>query len=86
MGKVNIPDLGPAVLPTASTEAQVARLTKLVHILWKEVERLETIVKFTQEEVTIKTGEAQLVMKKDGTILLKGHRINIATPGKSQIF
>ena len=86
MGKVDIPELGSPLAPAASTEAQVARLTKLVHILWKEVERLETIVKFTQEEVTIKTGMAQLVMKKDGSILLKGHSINISTPGKSQVF
>jgi type VI secretion system secreted protein VgrG len=34
------------------------------------------------EEILIKTGDAQLLMKKDGTISLKGKDISITGSGK----
>ncbi len=62
--------------PQASLEAKVERLTKLVHILWKEAERLEGIVKVIPEGLQIKTGISEI----------KGQRILVEAPGKREFY
>ncbi|SEF15339.1 hypothetical protein SAMN05444161_9260 [Rhizobiales bacterium GAS191] len=85
-GVMKTTDLVPAVpIPGANTEAQVAHLTKLVHILWKEAERLEQIVQVIPEGLRIKTGMSEILVLKNGGIILNGLRIHLKTPGKDEL-
>jgi len=69
-----------------SLESEVARLTKLVHILWKEVERLEGIIRVTPDGLQIKSGRSEILVLKNGGIILNGLRISLETPGKNDLF
>ena len=74
--------------PEAKIEAlqkQVTHLTKLVHILWKEAERLEKLVHITPDGLRIKSGRSEILVLKNGGIILDGHRIHLKTPGKDQL-
>jgi hypothetical protein len=68
-----------------SLEAEVARLTKLVHILWKEVEKLEGIIHVLPEGLKIKTGRSEVLLLKHGSIILNGLRISLEVPGKTEL-
>jgi hypothetical protein len=74
--------------PEAKVEGlqkQVTHLAKLVHILWKEAERLEKIVQITPDGLRIKSGRSEILVLKNGGIILDGHRIHLKTPGKDQL-
>lgn len=71
--------------PRKSLEAEVARLTKLVHILWKEVEKLEGIVHVIPEGLKIKSGRSEILVLKNGGIILNGLRISLEVPGKTEL-
>ncbi|HKG77678.1 MAG TPA: hypothetical protein VKA90_09325 [Beijerinckiaceae bacterium] len=62
--------------------AQIERLTKLVHILWKHAEAMESIVQVIPEGLKIKTGQSEVLVLKTGGIILDGQRILLNTPGK----
>jgi hypothetical protein len=68
-----------------SLEAEVTRLTKLVHILWKEVERLEGIIHVIPEGLKIKSGRSEILVLKNGGIILNGLRISLEVPGKTEL-
>ena len=72
--------------PQASLQDQVNHLTKVVHVLWKEVERLEQTVTVIPEGLQIKTGLSELTVLKNGGIIMKGLRINISTPGRGEFY
>ena len=76
---------GPAA-SLATLEAKVERLTKLVHILWKEAERLESIVQVIPEGLRIKTGFSEVTVLRNGGILINGLRVLVKTPGKSEFY
>jgi hypothetical protein len=65
---------------------RIGQLEKLVHILWKEVERLQGRIKFTSEGIVLKDGAAEIAVLKNGGIVIHGTRISIETPGKSQLY
>jgi hypothetical protein len=66
-------------------QQQVAHLSKLVHILWKEAEKLESYVRVIPEGLRIKAGLAEVLVLKNGGIILDGQRISLKTPGKSDL-
>ena len=68
-----------------SLESEVARLSKLVHILWKEVERLEGIIHVIPEGLKIKSGRSEILVLKNGGIILNGLRISLEVPGKTEL-
>ena len=70
----------------ATLEAKVERLTKLVHILWKEAERLESFVKVIPEGLQIKTGFSEVTVLRNGGVVIKGLRVLVETPGKSEFY
>jgi hypothetical protein len=72
--------------PQTSLQDQVTHLTKVVHVLWKEVERLEQTVHLIPEGLQIKAGQSEVLVLKNGGILLNGLRINIKTPGKGEFY
>jgi hypothetical protein len=67
-----------------SREEQLVHLTKLVHILWKNLEQYEQIIKVIPEGLQIKTGMSEVLVLKNGGIILEGQRILVHTPGKQQ--
>ena len=67
-------------------EAKVERLTKLVHILWKEAEKLESIVKVIPEGLQIKTGMSEVTVLRNGGIVIKSQRILVEAPGKQELY
>jgi hypothetical protein len=69
----------------AQLKRQVAQLTKLVHILWKEAEKLEEVVQVTRDGLRIKSGMSELLVLKNGGIILNGLRIHLKTPAKDQL-
>jgi hypothetical protein len=72
--------------PGPSLQDQVNHLTKVVHVLWKEVERLEQTVHLIPEGLQIKSGLSEVLVLKNGGIMLNGLRINIKTPGKGEFY
>jgi hypothetical protein len=75
-----------ALGPQTSLQDQVNHLTKVVHVLWKEVERLEQTVHLIPEGLQIKAGLSEVLVLKNGGIMLNGLRINIKTPGKGEFY
>ena len=69
----------------AKLEKQVSHLTKLVHILWKEAEALEKTVQVTSEGLRMKSGLSEVLVLKNGGIILQGHRIHLKTPGEDKL-
>jgi len=69
-----------------NTVDQVEHLTKLVHILWKQVERMESVINVIPEGVQLKSGMSEVLVLKNGGIVIKGQRILIETPGRYEMF
>lgn len=69
-----------------NTTDQVEHLTKLVHILWKQVEKLEGIIHVIPEGIQVKTGLSEVLILRNGGIVIKGERILIQTPGRQEMF
>ncbi len=70
--------------PQESLEQKVERLTKLVHILWKEAERLESVVQVMSDGIRIKTGAAELSLTKTGGVIIHGQRIHLKSSTKEE--
>jgi hypothetical protein len=78
---------GPLTTIAAETlEAKVERLTKLVHILWKEVEKYEGMIQATPEGIQIKAGASEILVLKNGGIRIGGLRVLVTTPGKADFY
>jgi hypothetical protein len=58
---------------------------KHIRALWHHVERLENFISASGDAITIKTGDASITLKKDGTILIKGKDISIQGWGKIEV-
>ena len=70
----------------AGLAQKVERLTKLVHILWKEAEKLESYVKVIPEGLQIKADFSEILVLKNGGIRIGGQRVYVTTPGKSDLY
>ena len=63
----------------------IDRLRRHVRELWRHMQRLESVLSHTQEELVLEIGDASLVMKKDGTIFIKGRDVSIKASGRAEI-
>jgi hypothetical protein len=70
-----------AAAQALSPQAQIDHLTKVVRVLWHEVERMRTAISVSHNEVSIKLDAASLVMKRDGAITLEGNQIVVKGSG-----
>ena len=68
----------------ASQTAQIEHLNKVVKLLWGEVEQLRQSITAGHNQVVVKCGAASIVMKSDGSVVIKGN--NITTEGSSRVF
>jgi len=82
----NALDVSNPAVAQATLEAKVERLTKLVHILWKEAERLESIVQVIPEGLRIKTGFSEVTVLRNGGIIISGQRIHLKSATKSELY
>jgi glutamate dehydrogenase/leucine dehydrogenase len=74
--------LGRNLRADMNQQKQIEHLTKHVRVLWHHVQRLENAISADGGSITLKTGEASIVMKKDGTIHIKGKDITIEGWGR----
>ena len=78
-------------LDTVNLKLDVAQSKELAYhkkhlqALWRHVQRLERVLEVGEGSVTLKTGDAVLSLKKDGTITLKGRNIKIEGWGSIEI-
>jgi type VI secretion system secreted protein VgrG len=49
------------------------------------MQRLESVLSCTQEELVLEIGDASLVMKKDGTIFIEGRDVTIKASGRAEV-
>ena len=68
-----------------SQQEQLAHHRKHIQALWRHIERLEKVVQLIPEGVKIKTGMSEILVLKNGGIILDGQRILLKTPGKDQL-
>ena len=59
----------------------VQHLTNVLRTLWREVERLERHVSVSSNEIVLRTAAASIVMKADGTIVIRGRDLTIEGTG-----
>jgi len=72
-----------ALLASSTQDLSIEHLTKVVRVLWHEVERLEHFVSVGHHEVVVRTGGASIVLKSDGSITIKGN--NVTVEGASKV-
>jgi hypothetical protein len=63
----------------------IERLRRHVRELWRHVQRLESVLSCTKNDLVLKIGDASLVMKKDGTILIEGRNLSVKASGRAEI-
>jgi hypothetical protein len=63
----------------------IERLRCHVRELWRHMQRLESALSCTKEELVLKIGDASLVMKKDGTMLIEGRNVMVKASGRAEI-
>lgn len=66
-------------------DKQLAHHKKHIQVLWNHIERLEEVISIQGGQVTIKNGDASVVLKKDGTIMIKGRNISVEGNGRIDI-
>ena len=59
----------------------VQHLTNVLRVLWREVERLERQVSVSAAEIVLKNGDASIILKADGTIVIRGKNVTIEGSG-----
>jgi hypothetical protein len=72
--------IGPFVAQAtqgASQTAQVEHLNKVVKLLWGEVEQLRQFISAGHNQVMVKCGGASIVLKADGSVVIKGNSITV---------
>lgn len=74
--------LGNAFKADMDQQKQIANLTKHVRVLWNHIERLEEAFAADGGSIKLKSGEASISLKKDGSIHIKGKDILIEGWGK----
>ena len=63
----------------------IERLRRHVRALWHRVQRIESILSRTKNELTLQIGDASLIMNQNGTIVIKGNNIVIKASGQAEI-
>lgn len=57
-------------------------LQRALRELWEQIESLQEAIIMHANEITLKTGDASIVLKRDGTITITGKDITIKGSGK----
>jgi hypothetical protein len=66
-------------------DISIEHIAKVLQVLWREVERLERSVTITHNEITLKTGDASIVLKADGSVNIRGTNITVESSGRTTV-
>lgn len=72
-------------LASAQSGTSVEHLATVLQVLWAEVERLERSVTIRDNEITLKTGDASIVLKSDGSVVISGKEITVESSGQINV-
>jgi len=72
-------------LASAQSGTSVEHLATVLRVLWAEVERLERSVTIRDNEITLKTGDASIVLKSDGSVVISGKEITVESSGRINV-
>jgi ribosomal protein S17 len=84
---VHIEEMSPGVVMAndADPTAAIENLTRHIRALWHHVERLEHAIAVRDGELKIRSGDAVILLKKDGTIMIDGKDITVQASGKINV-
>jgi hypothetical protein len=63
----------------------INRLRRHVQALWRHVLRIENVLLYSGEQLVIKVGDASLVMKKDGSVVIEANNVAIKASGRAEM-
>jgi hypothetical protein len=63
--------------PAGSQAPAVQHLTKVLRVLWREVEWIERSVRVSDGEIVLRCGDAGITLKKDGSIVIQGNWVAV---------
>jgi len=69
----------------AQDDLTMERMATVIPVLWREVQRLERSVVIKHDEITLKTGDASIVLKFDGSVVIRGNNITVESGGRTSI-
>ncbi len=72
-------------LASAQQDTSPEHLAAVLRVLWREVERLERSVIIQQNEITLKTGAASIVLKADGSVVINGTDITVKSSNRTTV-
>ncbi len=61
---------------------ELAYHKKHIQVLWRHLQNIEKVLSVSDGQVIVKTGDASITLKKDGTVNIKGRDINVEGWGK----
>ena len=84
---VHIEEMNPGVVMAndADPTAAIENLTRHVRALWHHIERLEHALAVRDGELKIRSGDAVILLKKDGTIMLDGKDVSVQATGRINV-
>jgi hypothetical protein len=77
--------LAHAIGGPGGVQPGIDTLQAVLQELWAQVEQLQESIAAVGDEIVLKTGDASIVLKKDGTITIKGKTITIDGSGDVRI-
>lgn len=64
---------------------ELEHVATVLQVLWREVERPERNLIIRRNEITLKTGDASIVLKSDGSVVVKGNNITVESSRKTSV-
>lgn len=62
-------------------DTKIRHLERVVRVLWHKVQQLEDRLTAKNGQIVLQAGDASLILKKDGTVEIKGRDINVNGSG-----
>ena len=63
----------------------LATIHGVLQVLWRGIERLECSPIIRRNEITLKTGDASIVLKGDGSVNNRGTNITVESSGRTTV-
>ena len=72
-------------LANGQQDISIEHVTRVLRVLWREVERLERSVTIGHNEITLKAGDASIALKADGSVNIRGTNITVESSGRATV-